>query len=375
MNLYFNRVIHHGFHENLKLTTDRFFAQEHQQPQDWHKLADYLEKQGFEFNSDILPKQFVGGFGNLNFLIEINGEPQVLRRPPLGPLPPGANDMVREFRVTSRLWQKFPLSPKALLLCEDVEVLGAPFLIMQYRPGAVIHMELPEEYHDRTSQLSRMVIEVLCRFQTVDPTEVGLDNLGKPEGFLDRAVQGWMKRYTVAAKDVYSDHNPPASADEIMRWLNKQTVPDAGFTLLHNDFKLNNIVLDVDDLVIPIALLDWDMCTRGDPLFDFATLLSYWVEPDDPPALNKVGQMPTSTSPGWMSRQEITEYYGKISGRDLSDIHFYRVLTAFKHCIIFMQIYARFCRGTTTDPRIAELGPALDSLFEFTHDVMKFRYF
>ena len=359
----------------MKLTTDRFFAPEHQQPQDWHKLADFLEKQGIEFDSDILPKQFVGGFGNLNFLIEVNGEPQVLRRPPLGPLPPGANDMAREFRVTSRLWQKFPLAPKALLLCEDAEVLGAPFLIMQYRPGAVIHMDLPEKFHDRTSQLSRMVIEVLCKFQAVDPIEVGLDDLGKPEGFLDRAVQGWMKRYTVAAKDVYSDHNPPASADEIMRWLNKQTVPDAGFTLLHNDFKLNNIVLDVDDLVRPIALLDWDMCTRGDPLFDFATLLSYWVEPDDPPALNKVGQMPTSTSPGWMSRQEITEYYGKISGRDLSDIHFYRVLTAFKHCIIFMQIYARFCRGTTTDPRIAELGPALDSLFEFTHDVMKFRYF
>ncbi len=359
----------------MKLTTDRFFAPEHQQPQDWHKLVDFLEKKGIEFDSDILPKQFVGGFGNLNFLIEVDGEPQVLRRPPLGPLPPGANDMAREFRVTSRLWQKFSLAPKALLLCEDAEVLGAPFLIMQYRPGAVIHMDLPEKFHDRTSQLSRMVIEVLCKFQAVDPIEVGLDDLGKPEGFLDRAVQGWMKRYTVAAKDVYSDHNPPASADEIMRWLNKQTVPDAGFTLLHNDFKLNNIVLDVDDLVRPIALLDWDMCTRGDPLFDFATLLSYWVEPDDPPALNKVGQMPTSTSPGWMSRQEITEYYGKISGRDLSDIHFYRVLTAFKHCIIFMQIYARFCRGTTTDPRIAELGPALDSLFEFTHDVMKFRYF
>ncbi len=359
----------------MKLTTDRFFAPEHQQPQDWNKLAEYLGKKGYEFSPDMPPRQFVGGFGNLNFLIEIDGKPQVLRRPPLGPLPPGANDMVREFRVTSKLWQKFPLAPKALLLCEDIRVLGAPFLIMQYRPGAVIQMDLPAELHDRTWQLSRMVIEVLCRFQAVDPAEVGLDDLGKPEGFLHRAVQGWIKRFTVAAKDVYSDRKPPMSADEIIHWLKKQPVPDSGFTLLHNDFKLNNIVLDVNDLVTPIALLDWDMCTRGDPLFDFATLLSYWVEPDDPPALNKVGQMPTSTSPGWMSRQEITDYYGKTSGRDLSDIHFYRVLTAFKHCIIFMQIYARFCRGTTTDPRIAELGPALDSLFEFTHDVMKHRYF
>ena len=359
----------------MKLTTDRFFPPEHQQPQDWHKLADYLDRHGLAFDSDHTPKQFVGGFGNLNYLIEVDGEPQVLRRPPLGPLPPGANDMAREYRVTSRLWKEFPLAPKSLLLCENAEVLGAPFLIMQYRPGAVIHMELPVELHSKTAQLSRMVIEVLCQFQAVSPVEVGLDNLGRPDGFLERAVNGWIKRFSVAAKDVYSDRKPPSSADEIMNWLRTQPIPESEHTLLHNDFKLNNIVLDIDDLVTPIALLDWDMCTRGDPLFDFATLLSYWVEPEDPPALNKVGQMPTSTSPGWMRRQEITDYYGNISGRDLSNIHYYRVLTAFKHCIIFMQIYARFCRGTTTDPRIAELGPALDSLFEFTHDVMRNRYF
>ena len=359
----------------MKLTTDRFFPAEHQQPQDWYKLAGYLDRHELAFDPGHTPKQFVGGFGNLNYLIEIDGDPVVLRRPPLGPLPPGANDMAREYRVTSRLWKKFPLAPKALLLCEDTEVLGAPFLIMQYRPGAVIHMELPVELHSKTAQLSRMVIEVLCQFQAVSPVEVGLENLGRPDGFLERAVNGWIKRFSVAGKDVYSDRKPPSSADEIMNWLKNQPIPNSDHTLLHNDFKLNNIVLDLDDLVSPIALLDWDMCTRGDPLFDFATLLSYWVEPEDPPALNKVGQMPTSTSPGWMSRQEITDYYGNISGRDLSNIHYYRVLTAFKHCIIFMQIYARFCRGTTTDPRIAELGPALDSLFEFTHDVMKNRYF
>ena len=359
----------------MKLTTDRFFRPEHHQPQDWDKLAGYLDRKGYAFSTRRPPKQFVGGFGNLNYLIEVDGEPAVLRRPPLGPLPPGANDMAREFHVTSRLWKKFPLAPKALLLCEDIEVLGAPFLIMQYRPGAVIHMNLPAEHHDKTEQLSRMTVEVLCRFQAVSPGEVGLDNLGRPDGFLERSVDGWIKRFSVAAKDVYVARKSPAAADEIMHWLKTQPIPDSDHTLLHNDFKLNNIVLDKGDIITPIALLDWDMCTRGDPLFDFATLLSYWVEPDDPPALNKVGQMPTSTSPGWMSRGEITDYYGKVSGRDISNIHYYRVLTAFKHCIIFMQIYARFCRGTTTDPRIAELGPALDSLFEFTHDVMRKRCF
>ncbi len=359
----------------MELTTDRFFSPEHQQPEDWLSLQRYLGSLGHEFNAEPVPRQFVGGFGNLNFLIRMDGESCVLRRPPHGPLPPGANDMVREFKVTSRLWRKFPLAPRGILLCEDSAVLGAPFLIMQYRPGAIIQMEVPEFLHSKTWRLSEMVVEVLVEFQSVDPSSVELENLGRPEGFLERAVRGWVKRFHVAAEDVYRDRASPASASEIIRWLERQPVPSAGHTLLHNDFKLNNIVLDREDLTRPIALLDWDMCTLGDPLFDFATLLSYWVEPTDPPALNKVGQMPTSTSPGWMSREDVADCYAKISGRDLSDIHYYRVLTAFKHCIIFMQIYARFCRGTTTDPRIAELGPALDSLFEFTHDIVKKRFF
>jgi len=359
----------------MQLTTDQFFSQEHEQPENWHAVATYLNGIGHQLCIDPPPQQFVGGFGNLNFLIEIAGKLCVLRRPPHGPLPPGANDMVREFRVTSRLWKGFPLAPKAHLLCEDRTVLGSPFLIMEYRPGAVIQLEIPESIHSQTWQLSEMIVDVLIDFQSVDPASVQLDDLGRPEGFLERAVQGWIKRFNVAAQDVYPDQSYPTSATEVIHWLTRQPLPDAGHTLVHNDFKLNNIVLARDHLTKPIALLDWDMCTRGDPLFDFATLLSYWVEPGDPPALKQIGQMPTSSSPGWMTRQELTEYYALTSGRDLSNLHFYRVLAAFKHCIIFMQIYARFCRGTTTDPRIAELGSALDSLFDFTHEIVQQRSF
>ncbi len=359
----------------MELTTDRFFQPQYQQPENWENLQQYLRATGHRFDAHPQPRQFVGGFGNLNYLINLDEQPCVLRRPPHGPIPPGANDMVREYKVTSRLWKKFPLAPKALLLCEDAEVLGAPFLIMEYRPGAVIHMDIPPNVRTKTWQLSEMIIDVLVQFQSVDPASVELDNLGRPDGFLERAVRGWIKRFNIAAKDVYQDQPHPTSVAEIIKWLEKQPLPNTGHTLLHNDFKLNNIVLDCNDLTQPIALLDWDMCTRGDPLFDFATLLSYWVEPADPSALNKVGQMPTATTPGWMTRQDITDCYAKISGRDLSDLHFYRVLTAFKHCIIFMQIYARYCRGTTTDPRIAELGPALDSLFDFTYEIVQQRYF
>ncbi len=359
----------------MEITTDRFFSPAHQQPENWLNLQQYLADLGHSFCVEPQPKQFVGGFGNLNYLIQMDETSYVLRRPPHGPLPPGANDMVREYTVTSRLWKKFPLAPKGILLCENCDILGAPFLIMQYRPGAIIQMEVPEWLLDKTDQLSKMMVEVLVDFQSVHPASVQLENLGRPHGFLQRALRGWVKRFHIAAKDVYPNDDQPTSVADIIAWLEKQPVPESSHTLLHNDFKLNNIVLDREDFTRPVALLDWDMCTLGDPLFDFATLLSYWFEPSDPPALNKVGQMPTATSSGWMNRHEVAQYYAQISGRDLSDLHYYRVLTAFKHCIIFMQIYARYCRGTTADPRIVELGAVLDLLFEFTHDIIQQRYF
>ena len=358
-----------------KFSTDQFFKSTHQQPENWSALEAYLKANGYEFCADPPPKQFIGGFGNLNYLIHLDGKPYVLRRPPHGHLPPGANDMAREYRVTSKLWRDFSLAPRGVLLCEDKTILGASFLIMEYRPGLVIHTILPDELCGKTWTLSEMVVEVLCEFQSVNTTKVGLDDLGSPDGFLQRAVAGWIKRFHVAAGDIYSGRQHPKSVEFIIDWLKSQTIPEADHTLLHNDFKLNNIVLDPAQPTNPTALLDWDMCTRGDPLFDFATLLSYWIEPNDPPALNKVGQMPTAITSGWMSRREIADYYAKISGIDISNIHFYRVLTAFKHCIIFMQIYVRFVRGTTTDPRVAELGDSLDSLFEFTHDLVLQRYF
>jgi aminoglycoside phosphotransferase (APT) family kinase protein len=347
-----------------------FFAPAHQQEQNWPALSDHLAAQGYTFVADPPPRQFTGGFGNLNFLIEIDGKQSVLRRPPLGPLPPGANDMGREYKVLSGLWKAFPLAPKALHFSDDLEVLGAPFFIMEYRPGLVIRDVLPDRLVNEGHALSHMLIDVLSQFQQVDPAAVGLDDLGNPDGFLIRAVKGWGKRFGVAAKDVYSDRTAPTSATDVIAWLEAHSIPDGQTTLLHNDYKLNNIILDPADPTTPIAVLDWDMCTRGDPLFDFATLLSYWAEPSDPQEIRELGQMPTTKGTGWLTRQQVLDYYAKATGIDVSDIHFYRVLTAFKLGVIFLQIYARYCRGTTADPRIAALGPTCDSIFDFAHAVM-----
>ena len=363
-----------------KMTVDaEFFAPEHQQPQPWSRLAEWLKTQGHELALDPPPRQFTGGFGNLNYLVVLDGRQAVLRRPPAGPLPPGGNDMGREYRVLSRLWREFPLAPKGLLFSDDAAILSAPFFIMEYRAGVVIRDTLPPTVGARTAELSGKLIGILAEFHAVDPKSVDLDTLGNPEGFLKRTVDGWIKRCAVASADVYPDKGPHPAAREIGAWLAGQTPPAGGVSLLHNDYKLNNIIWDsaaaTGGPLAPIAVLDWDMCTRGDPLFDLATLVSYWIEPGDPASMHEMGQMPTALTPGWLNRRQIVELYARKTGRDVSHFHFYRVLTAFKLYIIFLQIYARYCRGTTTDPRIKSLGPTADGLVTFAHEIMMGRAF
>jgi aminoglycoside phosphotransferase (APT) family kinase protein len=250
---------------------------------------------------------------------------------------------------------------------------------MEYRPGIVIRDALPPALAARTAEISEKLIGILADFHAVDPKAVDLDTLGNPAGFLKRAVEGWIKRCAVASADVYPDKGPHPAARALGEWLARHVPPEGGVSLLHNDFKLNNIIWDAGAAaggpLRPVALLDWDMCTRGDPLFDLATLVSYWIEPADPPAMHEMGQMPTALAPGWLNRRQVVELYAKKTGRDVSGFHFYRVLTAFKLYIIFLQIYARYCRGTTTDPRIKALGPTADGLVDFAHEIMQGRAF
>ena len=350
-------------------TTDRFLNPAIAAPQAWDKLAAHLARHSMRLSTSPAPQQFSGGFGNLNFLVEIDGQPSVLRRPPAGPLPPGGNDMAREHKVLSRLWQKFPLAPRALHFSADDAVLGAPFFIMEYRPGWVVRGTLPEPLDGQGGALSAMLVETLAAFHAVGPAEVELDDLGRPEGFLERAVEGWLKRAAAATDDA-----PPAIVRSIGDWLRANRVPDPTPTLLHNDFKLDNVILDPAAPTRPVAVLDWDQCTRGDPLFDLATRLSYWVEADDPPELLEFGQMPTA-GPGFWSRREALEAYACRSGRDVSDFQFHRVLCQFKLGVVLLQLAARYRRGITTDPRFAPLGRIGQGVLDFTHELAAGRRF
>ena len=344
-------------------------------PQDWSRLRDYLSAQGMTIDIDPPPRQFAGGFANLNYLVRIDGKEAVLRRPPMGPLPPGAYDMGRESRILSRLWQRYPLAPRAIHLCEDSSVIGAAFQITEYRHGVSFRDPLPSPFHGDPAvgkQLSAMMISVLAQLHAVDPAAVGLDDLGKPEGFLQRAVEGWIKRATLSAKDLATAHTLTL-IDDVSRWLRAQPIPQGRVSLIHNDFKLDNMLVKAQTLE-PVAVLDWDQGTRGDSLFDLAGLLCFWTERDDVPVMQRLHQMPTA-GPGFATRREVAEMYAKQTRSDLSDFGFYRALAMFKTAVIFQQLYARYRSGGTNDERYVEFGDIAEGLFGLANDIAQARMF
>lgn len=335
----------------------------HSIPQDWASLAHYLARRGLVLGPG-RPRQFAGGFGNLNYLIEIDGQPAVLRRPPAGPLPYGANDMAREYRILSSLWREYPLAPRAMFFCDEASVLGAPFQIIEYRPGMVIRDTLPPGLAGRPETgmlLSRQLVESLAALHAVDPVQVGLETLGRPAGFLARTVDGWAARGAAVA-----DLINPLALSEVLDWLRRRVPADAPPSLIHSDFKLDNMILAPETLA-PVAVIDWDMGTRGDPLWDLAVMLSYWAEPEDPACFHRMRQMPTA-QPGFWRRHEVLAAYLRLSSRAVGDFTFYRVLSLFRSAIVFLQLYDRFRRSPGQNMRCADFDTLgreiLDHAFE-----------
>lgn len=293
--------------------------------------------------------QFPGGHANLTYLLHYPAADYVLRRGPHGDVAAGAHDMGREYRVLSVLYRQFPLAPRAYVYCEDASVIGAPFFVMERRRGIVVRRDVPPEFGGgkdpvRTRKLSEVLIDTLADFHAVDPAAAGLDGLGRPEGYLRRQVKGWSERWNRAkTKDL-------AAADEVVRWLALHEPPAPRPTLVHNDWRLDNMAVAADDPGRCVAVYDWDMCTVGDPLTDVGTLLSSWNEPGE--AYEFLSPMP-SREPGFMTRAEAIERYGRRSGRDVSVIRYYYVFGLFKMAGIVQQLYFRWHQGQTKDARMA----------------------
>jgi aminoglycoside phosphotransferase (APT) family kinase protein len=297
-------------------------------------------------------RQFPSGASNLTYLVEIGDWKGVLRRPPLGPVPPKAHDMERESKLLMRLHEAYPLAPKPYFFTNDESIIGAQFYVMERREGVIVDDSLPEGV-EPTEELcrgmSRMVADTLVELHAVDWQEAGLEELGRPEGFLERQVKGWIKRYDEAKTEEIEQVEP------LTGWISEDVPESPPATIVHNDFKLNNLVLSPEDLTEVRAVLDWEMTTIGDPLFDLAVSLSYWVEPNDSQELKEM--LPTVTdTPGFMTRKEFIDYYGEKSGRDVSDMHWHMVFGYFKLAVILQQIYARWHKGQTKDERFANFN-------------------
>jgi aminoglycoside phosphotransferase (APT) family kinase protein len=319
---------------------------------DTARLEPYLRAHLPGAEAPLSVRQFAGGKANLTYLVRFGQNEFVLRRPPLGPIPPGAHDMRREHRVLSVLHRCYPLAPKSLLLCEDESVIGAVFVVHERRHGFVIRDDIPPEFAGRPElnrHIGEALIDALADLHLVPPAEVGLDDLGRPEGFLERQLSGWVRRWHAAQGGVEADR---AGADmaPVIEWLERRLPNSRGAALLHNDYRLDNCLLDTADPGRIVAVLDWDMCTQGDPLADLGYVLNYWVEPGDPAEWRQIAAMPTWRE-GFPSRVDAVERYAARTGFDVGAIDWYQVFAAFKLAVIIQQIYIRYVRGQTQDRR------------------------
>ncbi len=340
---------------------------------DVEKLTEFLSRHfdGGADNVQIL--QFPAGSSNLTYLIKIDGVEYVLRRPPFGNTVKSAHDMNREFNVLSKLSAVYPPAPKPILFCDDELVIGSEFYLMERRKGLIIRGRFPSA-EARTSvraksatgnllenssevrlKICQSFIQNLADLHALDYEAAGLGNLGKPEGYTRRQVEGWTTRYGAAKTGEWPE------LEAAIVWLNENIPAESGASLVHNDYKFDNLMLDPDDLTRITAVLDWEMVTVGDPLMDLGTTLGYWMSRDAGVEMLNMPFNPRVLMAN-VSRQELADMYAAASGRNVSNILFYYVFGTFKIAVICQQIYARYVKGFTSDERFAGFDKFVSSL-------------
>jgi len=312
------------------------------------RLSAYL-REHLGGTGTVAVEQFPSGHSNLTYRVTWCGREMVLRRPPFGSKVRSAHDMSREFRVLLKLHQAYPLAPKVIHYCDDPEVLGASFYLMEPVRGVVLRRNLPAELDisvEIARRLSENFIDNLVRLHSLDYSAIGLGDLGKPQGYLERNVKGWIERYRNAAT-----HDLP-EVERIVSWMTRNLPSSSDAALIHNDYKYDNVVLDPDDITRIAGVLDWEMCTIGDPLSDLGTTLAYWSEADEAISVPGIGSAPTAL-PGALSRRQLVERYRIATGRDVTRMAFYLTFARFKVAVIIQQIYYRYAQGFTRDERFA----------------------
>ena len=326
---------------------------------DPQKVASYLfEKELIEDKNVTLNiLQFSNGFSNLTYLLQIGNKEYVLRMPPKGAIKRG-HDMSREYKVLSKLHTHFDKAPKTYAFEAGNEILGASFYIMEKMEGVVINYKeavarkiSPEAF----KIISNSWLDTFVEFHNLDYKKVGLQDLGKPEGYVERQVTNWSKQFVKA-----KTQEIPA-ADFVMKWIHEHQPNVYDHTIIHNDFKYDNVVFQENNWTKLNAILDWEMCTLGDPLMDLGASLAYWTTPADGPAASMGIPSPTIL-PGNPSRTDIVQMYAERSGRSINHLTFYYAFGLFKIAVIAQQIYYRYDKGLTSNKKFAHLNQVCEFL-------------
>ena len=322
---------------------------------DWDALETYVRSQLRHLDGPFEVMQFPGGAANLTYLLRFGDTELVLRRPPFGVVAPGAHDMKREYRVLSQLWRSFDRAPRAHLFCDDHDVVGADFVVMDRRYGEVVRDGIPPSmthHADVGRRIGLALVDAMADLHLLDPVDAGVGDLGRPDGFTERQISGWATRWGL----VRPDGGPPVM-DELADRLAATMPPPTRASIVHNDLKLDNCQFDPADPDRVRSIFDWDMTTLGEPLVDLGTLLNYWPDPSDNPL-------------GLPTRDEIIDRYAEQTGLDVSSAGWYEAFATWKTAVVIQQLHRRWERGESTDPRMETIADRLPLLAETASDLL-----
>ncbi len=327
---------------------------------DVEAVRAWLATQGTELVGDIAVQQFGGGASNLTYSLRTGDADLILRRPPVGKKAAGAHDMGREFRIQDGLKDAFGLVPSMVALCQDESVLGSEFYVMQRVDGIIPRRDFPPDVSltpAQTRELCTNALDVLIDLHRVDVNTTPLASMNKGNGYVERQISGWSTRFRAAHTPDIGDY------EDVMAWLDANKPADVANCMIHNDFRFDNLVLSADDPTRPIAVLDWEMATVGDPLMDLGGTLAYWVQDDDEEFFRMFRRQPTNL-PGMLARAEVVDYYCERTGRSVTpkQWRFYEVYGLFRLGVIAQQIYYRYFHKQTTNEAYAIFGPAANHL-------------
>lgn len=320
-------------------------------------ITNRLQDEGIPVTAAITAQLVGGGKSNLTYLIDTGAQKLVLRRPPLGEIPPGAHDVIRESKVQQALQDSPVPVPRIISVDPDGDVLGVPHYIMGAVDGIVIRTRADAEKLDIPirKKLSESLVDRLADLHSINPTEVGLENLGNHIGYLERQVSRWLRQYKkIEVRDL------PQVAT-LGTYLSDTLPQDSSAAIVHGDYRLDNVMVSANNPEKIVAVLDWEMATLGDPLADLATLVMFWDEPGS--TFNPITGGLTAF-PGFLSKEQVIERYLNRRELDGVDLRWYLVFSTFKLAVILEQIHARYVAGKTIGEGFRGIDQMVDQLLD-----------